>query len=531
MNQKRLSFLIVFAAISILSLVGIQLYWIKVSVETQQQQFSQAVMDAMRNVVQKLEREEAITKVTSTLFKGDELNASFLKDSTVLIDKNDLSSSFQKEIFPKKNLSPSITRTKADQLKIKFTPPPLEDSSFFIIRSSQKRVLSSSIEDYSPSEADPQLGNQSTKRATLTNGVINELALVSVSKGVNEGISYPRIDSLFLTELALHGIKTDYVFDILDAQSNSLTFSENPTESSELFDTPFRIDLFPNDLYIESDYLLLYFPNQEDYIVKHSWKILLISFLLVCILVALFYSSISTIYRQKKLSQVKNDFINNMTHELKTPISTISLACEALGDETLALDLDRRNTYVGMVKDENKRLSVLVDNVLKSAAWDSTELELNMKRENLHSIIEKVANSFQLQIKDRSGNLTLNLEAINDEVIADGVHISNVIYNLLDNANKYSPEKPEIEIRSFVEDNLLIFSISDKGIGISKENQKKIFDKFFRVSTGNIHNVKGFGLGLNYVKRIIELHSGEISLQSSKGKGTTIIIKMNRYGK
>lgn len=530
MNQKRLSFLIVFSAVSIISLIGIQLYWIKLSVETQQQQFSQAVMDAMRNVVQKLEREEAITKVTSSLFKGDELNASFLKDSTIFINKEDLSSSFQKEIFPQNNISPSITKTKNDQLKIKFTPPPREDSSFFIIRSSQKRVLSSTI-DYDSSASDPKFADQVKKKATLINGIVNELALISVSQNHSDMISYPKIDSLFSLELALHGIKTDYVFDILDAESNSLSFSENPTESSELFDTPFRIDLFPNDLYIESDHLLLYFPNQEDYVVKHSWKILLISFLLVCILIALFYSSISTIYRQKKLSQVKNDFINNMTHELKTPISTISLACEALGDDSLGLDSERRNAYVGMVKDENKRLSVLVDNVLKSAAWDSAELELNLSNQNLHQIIENVANSFQIQVKNRNGKLLLNLEAPNDEIVADKVHISNVIYNLLDNANKYSLETPDIEIRSFIEDDHLTFSISDKGIGISKENQKKIFDKFFRVSTGNIHNVKGFGLGLNYVKRIIELHQGEISLHSSKGKGTTIIIKLNKYGK
>lgn len=523
MNQKKLFYLIVFSAISVTSLIAIQLYWIKASVETQQQRFKQTVMSTMSDVVKKMEREEAITKITSSFFKGEELNTDFFSDSVIVVGKNDLSKAFQKKLTSNK---PFIANTKSDELKIEFTPPPQNDSSYLIIKTSQKSILSSTI-DYGNNGSI----NSQNKNPTLLNDQVNELSLITVSKNQTPGISYLKIDSLFKFELNANGIESDFIFDILDIESNQLTFSENPTESSEIMETTYRVDLFPNEFYIDSDQLLLYFPNQENYIVKNSWKILLISFLLICILIALFYTSISTIYRQKKLSQVKNDFINNMTHELKTPISTISLACEALGDDSISLDKSRRNTYVDMVKDENKRLSLLVDNVLKSATWDSADLELNLNKESLHQLIQTVVNSFEIQIKNRAGQLTLRLITEDDTIFADKVHLSNVIYNLLDNANKYSPDTPEIEIECKSEEDYIIFTISDKGLGISKDDQKKIFDKFYRVPTGNIHNVKGFGLGLNYVKRIVELHSGEIGLKSIKGKGTSIIIKFKQYGK
>ena len=282
---------------------------------------------------------------------------------------------------------------------------------------------------------------------------------------------------------------------------------------------------------MESDALLIYFPNQDNYLIRNSWKVLLVSLLLICILIYLFYSSIATIYKQKKLSQVKNDFISNMTHEFKTPISTISLACEALGDNSIELEKSLKDSYLSMIKDENKRLAILVDNVLKSAAWDSSSLKLDIKKKNLHNIISEVIKNFEIQINNRGGSLNLNLNATNDSVLVDEVHMSNVIFNLLDNANKYSPEPPKIEVATINNKEDILLSIKDEGIGISKQEQKKIFDRFYRVSTGNIHDVKGFGLGLNYVKRIIDLHSGNIELESQKGKGTNIIIKLENHGK
>jgi two-component system phosphate regulon sensor histidine kinase PhoR len=508
-------------------LIIIQLYWIKATVEAQQKQFDQTVMETMNAVVQKLEREEAITKVTSTLFSEEDLPQA-LQDSGLIIQRTDFGDREENE----KGIGaiPNVIKTHADQLRIEYTPPPKTDSSFFIIRKTQKRILSSTI-SMQPARGDSMLKNQLKKKATLINDLVNELALVSISKNLNDRISFEKIDSLFYTELQKQGININYVFDILDVESNQLTFSEEVSEENDLRQTPYKISLFQNDFFINSDLLLLYFPDQSGYLISSSWNVLLTSLLLVCILIALFYSSISTIYKQKKLSQVKNDFINNMTHELKTPISTISLACEALGDNSLKLDELRRGSYVNMIKDENKRLSVLVDNVLKSATWDSANLEMKWSEESVHGIIKTVARSFDLQIRKKEGKIELDLLADKDRLLVDKVHFSNIIYNLLDNANKYSPESPLINISSTEEGNYFVLKIRDNGIGISKEDQKKIFDKFYRVSTGNIHNVKGFGLGLSYVKRIVELHHGNIELESAKGKGTTVIIKLKKNGR
>lgn len=518
MNNKKLPFLAVAASLSMVALIAIQVYWIKTSAETQQKRFDQKAMEVMSEVTDKLEREEAITSVTSRLFY--DLRKEVPADSVYTLDQFPLNDPFQKQLIKKQENTSKQDPTK-DLYNIQFEQPQQDDSTLFIIRKTQKRVLSSRI------NFESQLKN----KATLVNEIVNELALISVNyRDFDERVSYQQIDSLFKHELKESGLNTDYVFDILDAETQLLSFTQDPLLGEKLKHSPYRLSLFPND-FTESDSLLLYFPKQQSFLLKNSWEILALSFLLVLILILLFYSSLSTIFKQKQLSQVKNDFINNMTHELKTPISTIGLACEALRDKTISIDPNRRDNYVGMINEENKRLSILVDNVLKSAVWDSAELKLEQQNVNLHEIISKVSENFEIQISKRGGEMHLNLSAIQSEVIGDRVHLSNVFYNLLDNANKYSPEKPHITISTKEKGDLLIIQVKDQGMGISKENQKRIFEKFYRVSTGNLHDVKGFGLGLNYVKRIVELHQGSIDLKSQKGKGTTITLKFNKHGK
>lgn len=524
MNQKRLTYLVGLAVVAIAFLIIIQLYWIRTSVDTQQKKFDQTVMEVMHSVVNKIEREEAATRVTSSIFDGAQLNELFGKDSVISIDgglrKNEDGFDSPQQ----------IVRTESDQLRLQFKKPLINDSSFLIIRETRTNVLSSTVRIEEP-EPDPDslLKTELKKKASLLSNIVNELALISISKNFQERIDYEKIDSLFSQELRANGIKTNYVFEVLDAETQLLAFSEDKTYNSAIKETPYRIHLFPND-FMESDALLLYFPDQESYVLRNSWKVLLTSFLLICILILLFYSSISTIYKQKRLSQVKNDFINNMTHELKTPISTISLACEALNDKSIALEKSKQDNYIGMINDENKRLSVLVDNVLKSAAWDSTSVKLDFRSLDLHELIKKVAKSFEIQVLKKGGMLNMEFMATKTSVLADSVHMSNVIYNLLDNANKYSKGSPVIDILTFNEGNKIVFFVKDQGIGISRSDQKKIFDKFYRVPTGNLHDVKGFGLGLSYVKRIIDLHAGHIELDSKKNIGTTITIKLENHG-
>jgi two-component system phosphate regulon sensor histidine kinase PhoR len=520
LKKRGIIILIIAASVAIISLIGIQVYWVKISLESQQKKFDQTVMNTLSEVIQKLEREEAITQVTSKLFREDEFNEN-TNDSILSIEKFPLNDPFVDNSIVKGSNNGGVND---DQYVINFTPSSKLDSSIFIIRKTQKRVLRSNINTV-VSGGDSLLKNQIQKKAVLINDIVNELALISISKGLNERVESEKIDSLIQLELIESGINIPYSFDVFDAETQSLSFHK---DSEELLNTPYKISLFPNDYFIESDQLLIHFPNQFKYVIRDSWKVLSISFLLVLILIGIFYASIATIFRQKRLSLVKNDFINNMTHELKTPISTISLACEALSDESLALEEQSRNSYVKMIQEENTRLSLLVDNVLKSAVWDSTELELNLQNLRVNSLIQSVVNSFEIQLKQLGGSLTSNLNAKKDLVLLDQIHFTNVIYNLLDNAKKYGRENPKVKIETSNESENVVVKISDNGIGISKAEQKKIFDKFYRVPTGNIHDVKGFGLGLSYVKRIIELLGGEIEIESLVNSGTTIILKLKK---
>ncbi|HTF03110.1 MAG TPA: HAMP domain-containing sensor histidine kinase, partial [Bacteroidia bacterium] len=248
-------------------------------------------------------------------------------------------------------------------------------------------------------------------------------------------------------------------------------------------------------------------------------------FFIIFILV-LFYYSISTIFRQKKLSEIKNDFISNMTHELKTPISTISLACEVLGDDTIEKSRERTDRYLGMIKEENKRLSVLVENVLQTAILDKGNFKLKPTPLDIHEMIRNVVANVQLAVDKREGEISADLRAQKTIIEADRTHVQNVIYNLVDNAIKYSPENPSIRIFTCDFMDAIEICVQDNGIGIARDNQKKIFEKLYRVPTGNIHDVKGFGLGLSYVKAIIEKHGGSVWVESEPGKGSRFYVRL-----
>ena len=235
------------------------------------------------------------------------------------------------------------------------------------------------------------------------------------------------------------------------------------------------------------------------------------------------------ILRQKKISEVKNDFINNMTHEFKTPIATVSLATEALQDDDIKGNKAFVERYVSVIQEENKRLGMQVERVLQIASLDKKDFKLKIEEANLHQIIEKALVNINILVEKRGGSISSQLLASNPIIEADKVHLTNIVYNLLDNANKYSPDAPQINIRTENISTGVILKISDEGIGMSKEASQKIFDKFYRVSTGNVHDVKGFGLGLSYVKNIIDMHHGSINVKSEPGKGSTfkIILPFN----
>lgn len=360
-------------------------------------------------------------------------------------------------------------------------------------------------------------------------GAVRQVSTNYYTVDINEELHPFYLETLLKREFYAQSLNRNFQYGIYDCFTDSIvfgnliTFSEdslyNPTSKNNVGITSENLKWEKKD----GHYFTVYFPTVDEGFSKigsedfSSWWYLVI----VSAFPLIFFAySISTILKQKRLSDIKNDFINNMTHELKTPIATIGLSSEMLMKGTVS-DKEGIQRYAGVIFKENKRLQKQVERVLNIAKLDKEEVELSVETVNFHELLEEAKDTFEFNQMTHGGKIDLDLKAENDAVLADPVHIGNVIYNLLDNAVKYCKEQPSIILSTWNDKKGIYFEISDNGIGISRENIKSIFDKFYRVSTGNLHDVKGFGLGLYYVKLIVEAHSGTIDVKSSPGKGTT----------
>lgn len=274
------------------------------------------------------------------------------------------------------------------------------------------------------------------------------------------------------------------------------------------------------------EYLNVIVPHQRALILREITWFIAGAILFTLIITAAFFLTIRALMRQKKLSEIKSDFINNMTHEFKTPLATISLAVDALRNEKVISDRQKSEYFTSIIKDENKRMNKQVETILQAALLDKQEVHLNLKKLSAHQMIQAAVNNIRLPLEEKGGSITVELEAPRDMVMADEVHFTNLINSMLDNALKYSSEQPFIRIHTSNSNQILRIRIEDNGIGMSKETLSRIFEKFYRAHTGNIHNVKGFGLGLSYVKTMVEAHKGNIRAESILGKGSTFIVQM-----
>lgn len=288
--------------------------------------------------------------------------------------------------------------------------------------------------------------------------------------------------------------------------------------------TPLEIVVTPESSNVAKETLFLYLSELDNYIINKIFWMITASIIFTVVIISAFALTVRTMFSQKKLSEIKTDFINNMTHELKTPLATISLAIDALVNDKVINNPEKIRYYSGMIKEENKRMNKQVEKILQSARLERQEIKLNLQTLDAHEIIRKVADNLSLQIQEKSGMLTLNLAANKHLVLVDEVHFSNIVFNLLDNAIKYSKPNLEINITTTVQGNLLAIKIKDNGIGMNKETQAHIFDKFYRAHTGNIHDVKGFGLGLNYVKALTEAQGGKVKVESALNKGSLFTV-------
>ena len=342
-----------------------------------------------------------------------------------------------------------------------------------------------------------------------------------------DNFSYQELDSLIAEQLLLNGIDIHPIVGLYNGNERSFLYSSDPRHEKQLEESPYRYIFHPVGVVSNNQFFItLAFPSAQLFLQRNSSIFVYMSFFLVLIIATMFIISLRALANQRKLDQMKSEFINNMTHEIKTPLATIGLACEMLRDETISQDSESRKNFIGIINDENQRMRVLVETILQSAKMSNKNFHINPKDVDVHHLIDKVAQSFKLTLTNRGGHLETHLKADPSVIMADELHLTNLIYNLIDNGIKYSTEAPAITVSTDIVDHQLELRVSDHGIGISKEDQKHVFEKFYRVSTGNVHNVKGFGIGLSYVAQVVKLHHGHIALESELGHGSTFIITL-----
>ena len=368
---------------------------------------------------------------------------------------------------------------------------------------------------------------QLSKGVADLNALFDAMMEDSPFQEVSDKISSNQIDSLIKKELQKRGINTNYVFGVYDINAKSLYPQDSATKkyNQQLISEGINLQFLVDNFTMNQPIISVFFPQKNRFIFKKMFWILSISLVLILTVIYAFYYTVNTIYKQKQLSEIKNDFINNMTHELKTPISTIQLACEALNDKDMNSP-EMQQTFVNMIDEENNRLSGLVETVLKTAILDKGQLKLKKDEVNIIEIIDRVRGKFSLKISQLGGDIKFVNELPEIIILGDYQHLTNVFQNLIDNALKYTTRIPRIEIETSKTMSNYIIKVKDNEIVIAKENQDKIFDKLYRVPTGDLHNVKGFGLGLNYVKSILELHGGNITIKSIKDQGSTFIVSL-----
>jgi len=345
------------------------------------------------------------------------------------------------------------------------------------------------------------------------------------NKPVSEVIDSAMLDSLIRFELMCMGIEKEYHYGVFNERDSSFIMGPYINNEAAILSSVHRVSLtciYKKDVY----YLGLLFPGQDRMMLYQMTFLIALTFVFLLILSFSFYMVIRLMYKQKKLSEIKSDFINNMTHEFKTPLATISISSEMLLKPEVNKFPYKTKRYANVIFDENTRLQKQVDQILQLSVLEKGEFKLKLKEIDVHRIIRKMSEHFSTTVQKKGGQIITQLDAATYQLKADKTHLSNIISNLIDNAIKYTPENPEIRISTKNEHGNFILSISDDGIGISSENQKHVFKKLFRVPTGNIHDVRGFGLGLFYVKTMIEAHGGSIEVKSELSKGTTFIIKL-----
>ena len=402
--------------------------------------------------------------------------------------------------------------------------------SVVFVKENNSRVVENDTEYFSqsfrslfPIDKDPW-SPKNAKDNPARNLSFTDANLVQLDSATIALLSEQKLHDIIQSALLEENIYARFEFALYNAFTTDFIILPQNVTPEQMLQSEYVFRLKYNEKVSSPHYIILYFPAERGIFLQRMSTIVILILSLLTISFLISIVALISLYRQKKLSEVTNEFVNNMTHEFKTPISTISLACEALADSTLHSNSEMREAYVSIIRDENTRLKNMVNTILQTAQLKKGQVKMNVELFDMHELIHKVTDSISLQISSSMGTLNLALNADEHELFGDKSHLENVIINLVENGIKYSQNPPEILINTQSNGKQFLLSVTDKGIGIPKKAIANIFENFYRIPKGNIHDVKGYGLGLGYVKKIVSLHKGKIEVQSEEGKGSTFII-------
>ncbi len=561
MNKKYFTGLVVFMAVSIFGIIAVQLIWMNNAIQVKNELFSRSVNDALNSTAKKLEDRQNLNVVNQMVF-SDSLEWNNKKNYDFYFENlpapPTVPDSFKTPPRPIHIIRKQAPKTKHQNVEVRIEEQLMNSNNkiHFLSDSSKGNPKNGVIYHFQNSgssdslvflqdtlilNADsffsvslvkidsvlsridstlivaPELSTRVKQRAGNLKQIASQVFTEIVTWDETE-VDTADVKRILTEELENRNIPIEFNFGILT--DSLLTDTSSKADSIQLIHSEYQVDLYPNAIFNRNLKLAVFFPGRESFIYRSLNWLLVASFIFSFFILAAFAGSIYYIIRQKKISEMKSDFINNMTHEFKTPIATISVATDSITNEKVIHDPERIKYFTGMIKKENARMNLQVEDILTIARLDRKDFEFSWEANDAHELINDAVQGIILQVEKRGGKIETHLNAKNSIITTDRKHCTSLIYNLLDNAMKYSAEAPNIIVTTKNKANGILILVQDNGIGMSKSVQAKIFEKFYRQSSGNIHNVKGFGLGLSYVKAVLEANRGNISVESEPGKGS-----------
>lgn len=523
MSKFFFRILVLLMSLSLIGIILVQVYWFNTSFQNNEEQFKFHVKQVLANVADKLQKQEAYSFY-------DKYN--HYKDSTGKIPlKDDLLEFYYVQKNPRTNKTIIYSNSIISEdygISSTFFDKKLDSVRFKSFNSKRvtevynnKKIDNSSLGQ----SAIPDEKIKKTGSLDILDNAQFEIFFKDIASAMplQERVSKETIHKLLKNELEVSGVNTRFEFGIFSSglatkvKSDGFQYDKNTTYSIPIF-----FDNEGNNKY----QLLVSFPYKKKFLLTDLIGITLLSIIFTLIIIIAYSSALNQLIRQRHISEIKSDFINNMTHEFKTPIATINLALDAIKNPKIIEDKEKVLKYLEMIKDENKRMHAQVENVLRISKLEKKELNIVKEPTNIHEVIEDAIEHVNLILEDRQGTITKHFNAVRTSTLLNEVHFINVIVNVLENAIKYSPDVPTIEVFTENVKDFVMIKVKDNGVGMSKVAQKRVFEKFYREHTGDLHDVKGHGLGLAYVKKIIDDHNGQIYVESEKGKGSTFIIKI-----